>query len=195
MAETVSGPVPDRRQKVLALLLFITAVMSVYVLAVEPVWTRYRQLDDALAAANARERRYLELLSKRGEIEARVAALDAGDSDAAVLFTGATASIAAARLEGRVRSVVEALGGEIRSSRTRQAAAELDLTRLEVTISARIPFGKLTEMLRRIELGTPYVFLESVSIRSQQNPRGGNTTDRIDLQLTAQGYADVGSAG
>ena len=195
MAESVPGPVPDARQKVLAMLLFITAVLSFYVLAVEPVWTRYRQLDDALAAAEDRERRYLELLSKRTEIEAKVAALEAGDSDAAVLFTGATPSIAAARLEGRIRGVVEDLGGEIRSSRTRESAAELDLTRIEVTISARIPFGQLTQMLRRIELGTPYVFLDSVSIRSQQTPRGGSATDRIDLQLTAQGYADVGGAG
>jgi len=194
MADARTGA-PDAKHKALALTLAVTALATLYVLALEPVWRRYQNLSDELAAAEDRERRYLELLAGRAEIEAKVAEMDREGRDGAVLFSGNTPSIAAAGLQARIREIVEALGGEIRSSRTRNPTDELDLTRLEVTITARIPFSALTEMLGRIELGTPYVFLDNVSIRSQQNTRGDRVSDQIDLQLTAQGYADIGAGG
>lgn len=182
---------PDRKQQALAVLLLITTLLSLYVLALEPLLVRYQGLREARDAALLQEQKYRALIARRPELEARVAALDADDSDTAVLFAGETASIAGAALATRIRSIIEQAGGEIRSSRTRQPTEEMDLTRVEVNLLAQIPFAALTGVLAEIELGKPFIFLDEVSIRSAQNSRGGQAADVVDLQVNAQGYTDL----
>lgn len=185
------SPVADRKQQVLAVLLALTALLSCYVLLLEPLIARYQGLHEAREAALLQEQKYRALIARRPELEARVAALDAADSDTAVLFSGETASIAGAALATRIRTIIEAAGGEIRSSRTRQPTEELELTRVEVNLLAQIPFAALTGVLTEIELGKPSIFLDEVSIRSAQNPRSSQASDMVDLQVNAQGYTDL----
>jgi general secretion pathway protein M len=191
MNATTLDSAPDRKQAALAVLLLVSALLTAYVLLMEPVILRYRALAETRDAALLQEQKYMELIARRPEIEAQIAALDSRDSDTAVLFAGATASIAGANLASRMREIVEAAGGEVRSSRTRQPSEELDLTRIEVSMLAQLPFSALTEVLGEMELGKPYIFLDDVSIRSQQGNRGGGRADTIDLQLNGRGYTDL----
>lgn len=189
--ETVLDKAPDRKHAALAVLLLLSALLTAYVLLIEPVVLRYRALAETLDATLLQEQKYMALIARRPQLEAQIEALDSKDSDTAVLFSGVTASIAGANLASRMREIVEAAGGEVRSSRTRQPNEELDLTRIEVSMLAQLPFSALTEVLGEMELGKPYIFLDDVSIRSQQGNRGGGRADTIDLQLNGRGYTDL----
>lgn len=127
---------------------------------------------------------YRRSAADRASLERELQALRTGQSSAPGLLPGASAPLAAAGLQGEVKRIVEAAGGEIKSAQTIAAAPAADgLEKIEVRYSVMASLAGAAEMMARIESHTPYLFLDQLELRA---PEGAGDAKAADPKLTVR---------
>ncbi|MEI9988937.1 MAG: type II secretion system protein GspM [Rhizomicrobium sp.] len=119
------------------------------------------------------------VVALRGQAKAQPGLLQ-GDSDA----------LALSALQGELKSMIEANGGEVRSSFALPPAPENGLAALSIQYDVTLPVTKLRGLLYAIESHLPYLFLSSVDIAAPQtwpsDPRAPEP--RIEARWTVSAY-------
>jgi general secretion pathway protein M len=105
---------------------------------------------------------------------------------------GPSDALAAAQLQDRVRGVVEAAGGELRSTQIMPAEpvdASPGTRRATLRVQLMVAIDGLAEILYDLESGQPYVLIDELAVRSQRIRRlsggpGGPPLLGVSLQLS-----------
>lgn len=174
------------RVAAIAFTVFIVAATAQSVIL--PIFDRYVSNQNAVADARFHLSRYARAETDRDALQAQLSALQRRSSGQdGIYLTGKTEALAAADLQDRVRAVIRAHLGELRSI---QAIANRS-DGVFKTVNVRVQMTANTETLYRVlydlETETPYVFLDNLSIRSSEGT-AGNVDPMLHVQFNVFGY-------
>jgi general secretion pathway protein M len=180
--------------RTLALTLLATAVAGGYLLIVVPVLDAYRDNADAIERAEILLRRQRALAAQRPLLLARVEEEKENAEAVAGYLLGPSDALAAAQLQDRLKAVIEAAGGELRSTRILPAEAveaSPGTRRTALQVQMIVTIEGLAEVLYGLEAGQPYVLIDELSVRNQRERRRRGepeTEPMLDVNLRLSGF-------
>jgi general secretion pathway protein M len=180
--------------RALALVLLVAAVAGGYLLVVVPVLAAYRQTGDAIEQAETLLQRQRALAAQQPLLLARIEEEKEQADSMAGYLQGPSDALAAAELQDRLKAVVEAAGGELRSTRILPAEA-VDASpgtrRAGLQVQMVVAIGGLAEILYALEAGQPYLLIDELVVRNQRE-RGGRSEPAaepmLDVNLQLSGF-------
>ena len=180
--------------RALAIALLAAAVASVYLLVLVPVGNAYRETADAIEQAEILLQRQRALAAQRPLLVARIEEETERADAIAGYLQGPSDALAAAQLQDRLKAVVEAAGGDLRSTRILPAEpveASPGTRRAALQVQMIVTIGGLAEILYGLEAGQPYVLIDELSVRNQRErrPRGEPESEpSLDVNLRLSGF-------
>jgi general secretion pathway protein M len=150
--------------RTLAVLLLLGVAAGVWSALVEPMLAEYRNDRQDVQLLRERQVRQDRLIGMRGKLTEAVQNLRKEGADGVSYLGGSTASIAAARLQDRIRDVVSGAGGTLSSVQILDPAADGENRKVGLRLSATVDTSGLNQMLYLIESGRPYLFVDGLSI-------------------------------
>ncbi|MGH6912704.1 MAG: type II secretion system protein GspM [Geminicoccales bacterium] len=174
-----------------ALGLLAAVAIGGYVLVVGPVLDAFRANAEAIERSEDLLQRQQALAAQRPQLVARLAEEEQRAATLTGYLEGPSDALAAARLQDRVRTLVEAAGGELRSTQILPAEAveaSPGTRRATLRVQLVVAIDGLAAILHGLETGQPYVLIDELTIRSQgarrrQEPDGAPVLD-VSLQLS-----------
>jgi general secretion pathway protein M len=180
--------------RVLALALLAAAVAGGYLLVLVPVLDAYRETADAIEQAETVLHRQRALAAQRPLLIARIEEEKEQAEAIAGYLQGPSDALAAAQLQDRLKAVVEAAGGELRSTRILPAEAveaSPGTRRTALQVQLVVTIEGLAEILYGLEAGQPYLLIDELSVRNQrERRRRGEAVPEttLDVNLRLSGF-------
>jgi general secretion pathway protein M len=178
-------------QRLLAVALLLAAISLFWSFLIAPA------LDDYAAAQATIERLTAALeRSRAGErdiagLEAELSRLRERQKSIGGALQDENESIAAARLQNRLKSVIDAVKGELRSTQVLPVRDEGNFRRITVRGQISLDLPALQRVIYELEAALPYVFLDNVEIRSRFALRRREPVKDdpvLDVRLDLSGY-------
>lgn len=177
--------------RALALALLAIVLLLVYLFAIEPLVDEIAdarsatvRLHDAVERTDAVERKLVQL-------KAELARLKEHQTSAVGFIAGANESLAAAELQNRIKTSVEAAKGELRSTQPLQARDEGAFRRISIRGQIAVKLPALQRVFYELESSTPFLFLDNIEIRTQATYQinATNSADpELDVRFDLYGY-------
>jgi general secretion pathway protein M len=191
--------------RMLALGLLAAALIGSYLLVVVPLLSAYEDNAAAIERAETLLQRQQALAALQPQLVERLEEERAQADAVAGYLEGPSDALAAAQLQDRVKEVVEASGGELRSTRILPAEsvdASPGTRRTALRVQMIVSIEGLAEILYELEAGQPYVLIDELSVRSQgerrQRRRSQAAADdgdpKLDVGLELSGFVREASA-
>jgi general secretion pathway protein M len=187
--------------RILALLLLAALPLLVWTVVVEPVIAAYRDADQAIARTQSLLNDYRQRAAQRPQLAELVTAEEARAAAVQGYLVAVDDALAAAELQDRVKSVIEAAGGTLRSAQSLEVApvegiAGVRRAGLQVRFSA--DSESLATILYGLETGKPYLFVDGLSVREprRQRRRGDESEGppELDVVVDLYGYMRAATA-
>ena len=181
--------------RTLAVVLLGVAVLSAARLVVAPLLAAYRDAGAEIEQAEFLLQRYRALAEQRPAMAERLAEQQELVASADGYLQGPSDALAAAQLQDRVKTVVEGVGGELRSTQILTAQpVEIDakIRRAALRVQFVVTIEGLAQTLYELESGQPYLLIDELLVREQRTRSGGNnepeTETLLDVSLELSGY-------
>ena len=186
----------DRRILTVALLLLIIAIVVAAI--VVPVFLLNRHYDQNLAKMTRQWKSQSAFNAMRPQVTRALESLKAKDVRKFFL-KGTTSALASAELQDQVRQVVEANGGRLISASANPNKDDGAYRIATANFQLNISNTNLRRMLYALETREPYLFNDTLVIRSQvpmgyRLPAGASEPD-LFVQMDVFGVAYVGADG
>jgi general secretion pathway protein M len=172
----------------------LAAVAGGYLLIIMPVLDAYRDNADAIEQAEILLQRQRALAAQRPLLLARIEEEKENAESMAGYLRGPSDALAAAQLQDRLKAVIEAAGGELRSTRILPAEAveaSPGTRRTALQVQMIVTIEGLAEVLYGLEAGQPHVLIDELSVRNQRerSRRGEPETEpMLDVNLRLSGF-------
>jgi general secretion pathway protein M len=142
-----------------------------------------QQLETAIERRQQAER-------KVGELQAELAALKQHQASAVGFMQSSTESLAAAELQSRIKSSVEAAHGELKSTQILPGREDGGFRRAAIRGQITVDLDQLQRVFYQLESSTPFLFLDNVEIRARTAPRGKAQGENpsLDVRFDLYGY-------
>lgn len=180
--------------RTLAVALLGIALLGAYRLIIAPVLIAYRDAEARMAQTQELLQRYEGLAQQRSLLTDRLAEQQERAAAAAGYLQGPSDALAAAQLQDRVKSVVEAAGGELRSTQILppgQLETALGIRRTTLRVHFVVTIEGLEETLYELETGQPYLIVDNVTVRQERVRRRRSEPQghpMLDVSLELFGY-------
>jgi general secretion pathway protein M len=186
--------------RVLALVLLGAFLTGAYVLLIAPVVELYRATDEAIESAETLLQRHRTLAAQRLDLTARLDEEKAQAAATAGYLEGPSDPLALAQLQALVKNVIEAAGGELRSTQILPAQT-VDISsgtrRATLRVQMVVAIDGLAAILYDLESGQPYILIDELSVRSQRTRRRlGSTSEAaplLEITLELSGFVRAAS--
>jgi general secretion pathway protein M len=171
-----------------AILLLMAVIGSAYLFVVPPILANYSDNKAAIADARGLLGRYQHLAAARPELEAQIAQLEQGRGAQGTYLTGSTDALAAAELQNRVKGIIDANGGKLRSIQSVAGKADGDFQPVTIRVQLVAPIAALQSTLYQLESTKPYLFLGNVDVSARRARRRTRNApaETADPQLTVR---------
>lgn len=124
------------------------------------------------------------------ELQAQLASLKQHQASAVGFLQSSTESLAAAELQSRIKSSVEAAHGELRSTQILPGRDESGFRRVSIRGQITVDMVAMQRLFYELEASAPFLFVDNVEIRaraaSRQRIQGENP--QLDVRLDLSGY-------
>lgn len=181
------NPQQNRR---LAIAVLVAGVLAIIAVVALPVWLLNRHYDNALSEGRGTLERYTRIASTRAEVSRQLEAMRAKEPRKYFLRGGAP-SLSAAELQEAVRGVVEKAGGRLITMQPPTSKEEGRYRQVTVNVQLTANVFAMRNILSAIETNVPYLFVESLTVRSQVphnfRPTAGAEPEMF-VQLDVSGY-------
>jgi hypothetical protein len=180
--------------RTLAVLLLGIALLGAYRLILAPLVVAYRDGEARIEEAKQLLQRYEALAQQRSMLADRLAEQQERAASAAGYLQGPSNALAAAQLQDRVESVVEAAGGELRSTQILPAERFQDglaFRRTALRVHFVVTIDGLQATLHELEAGQPYLIIDDVTVRQERVRRRRSEPLRpsmLEVNLELFGY-------
>jgi general secretion pathway protein M len=184
------------RGQLVAVAILIIMVLLAYRLAVVPLVDRYQSRQAEITDMRTAIDRYQRLIAQAPALEAFDAQYRRQQPLAPLLLPGGNPALAGAALQQRLQDIAAGVDVRILSQRIRPPATDGEFERIGVEARLQSDVTGLRDLLLAIEQNTPFLFVDSLSIRSRaQRSRRGVTArqDIIDTRLVIAGLRAPGS--
>lgn len=187
MSTQISLPV----RRALAIAILIAATWLLFFGIVQPVADLYREArtsaeryESALGRGQNRER-------DLSDAEAELAQLKKRQMTSGGFLEGTNESIAAARLQERLKTSLDAVKGELKSTQILPLREEANFRRVTVRAQISVSIGALQRTFYDLESSSPFLFLDNIIVRARTT-----TSDRekepsdpvLDVSFDLSGY-------
>jgi len=174
--------------RTLAVVLLLAAIGGIWSLIVEPVMTKYRLSAESIVQSEALIERYLRIAKVRRPLEKQMISLKRLGPSTAGYLEGASDTLAAAKLQNRVKGVVATSGGEIKSSQILPPRDDGNHRAINIRVQLSADIASLQAIFYLLESENTFLFLDNVDVRRQRTRRrrkkpadDGRLTVRFDV--------------
>jgi general secretion pathway protein M len=185
----VAAPVPSLGHRVAALLLLLLAVGALYLLVDRVLVAKYRFYQAHLEQQQGRVAQLERMAASREPIQRAIAGIQQDPAAATQYLPQSAPSLAAAELQQRVKSVVEAVGGTLRSTQALPPTEEGGAVKVTVSAAMTGDTESLRKILYELESQTPLLFVDNLDVSARENrPRlpSGQLASYTRVQLSVQ---------
>jgi general secretion pathway protein M len=176
--------------KALALTLLLGFVAVAYFGIVQPVIESRIDQQEEIARLEASLVRYQRIAEQRNSREAELAELKRRAADADGLLRGTNETLMAAAIQNRIKALVDAAHGELKSMQIMPPQADGPLRRITVRGQIAMTVEAAQRVFYDLEDGEPVLFLDNVGIRSREETRHRERADgMLEVNLDVYGYA------
>jgi general secretion pathway protein M len=175
----------------LALLLIVIILATKFLLM--PLADLYRETDDEIFDMRQDIVRYRHLLAEHPGLQKMADRLKHNDPLSPITLPGGNQALAAAELQQRLQDAAKKNGVRIVSLRIRPPGTEGPMERIAVEARMQAETVGLRNLLFELETGTPYLFLDQLSIRSRTARRRRTSSESLDVRLELHGMRPVQS--
>jgi general secretion pathway protein M len=182
------------RGKVLALGLLLVALAAVYSVVAVPLLDLYA---DNAAQAERRRALVAKLAAIAGELpalRARVAQLRTASASSKLTLEGGSDAIAAAALQGRIKTLATTAGVTIGSTESLPSEMQDGYRRLGLRLVLNGSYEGVVKLLAEIETTTPPLLVDNLQMRSFQRRPGGTPVSTIDASFDVYGFRAADNA-
>ena len=191
---------PTLGPRLAALALLLLLVVGVLYLLVDRVWiARYHYYQDHLAQHWGRLEQLQRMAASREPLEDLIARIRQDPQLTAQYLPQATPSLAAADLQQRVRTIVEAAGGTLQSIQSLPPVDESHVVKVPVSAAMVGDPDSLPKVLHGLESQTPLLFVDNVQVSARMTrvrlPSGryaNHTRVQMHVQFEVSGYLRQG---
>ena len=175
----------------LAVALLVAVVAAILRYGVAPLVQSYETAERRIEEVQELIRRYQAIAANRAALAERLERLQEQPESFEFYVPGETTAIAAAELQNRISTTVEAAGGVVRSVQSLTVREESNLARIEVRAQFTGTIDVLRRSLEELETGRPLIFIERLNVRraSRRRAREREAVDpELLVALDAAGY-------
>ena len=172
--------------RTLAILLLAVVVSSVWILLITPVMDQRASYKADIDRAQRLIAEFELRREKIGALKREFAALRSDRTRKTAYFTARNWTLAAAKLQSRIKALTQAAGAGLTSSQV-LTTEDNDSELQRVTVRAHMvgSIDAVRSVFHTLESGQPYVFLDKVTISARpsrrRNRRGTNVQDATGL--------------
>ncbi len=177
--------------RTLAVVLLLAAVAGIWSLIVEPVMTKYRLTGESMVQSRALIERYRRIAKIREPLEKQLALLERRQPSQGGYLQGASDTLAAAKLQNRVKGVVATSGGEIKSSQILPPRDDGNHRAINIRVQLSADIASLQAIFHSLESENTLLFLDNVDVRRQRSRRRKNKSAddrRLTVRFDVSGY-------
>jgi hypothetical protein len=195
MSSMPFASLPPERSRAAALGLLVALVLVVGAAIAIPVWMLHRHYDVALEDTASKYDRYRRIAGTRPEVAKELDAMRAKDARKFFLRSGAAALSAAEEAEV-LRSLIEQSGGRLITMQSPTAKEDGRYRQITVNVQLTANIVALRKFLYAIENNTPFLFIDSLQVRTQVppnfKPQPGQEPEMF-VMVDVTGYSLTGS--
>ena len=177
--------------RTLAVVLLLAAIGGTWSLIVEPVMTKYRLSAESIVQSEALIERYSRIARMREPREKQLATLKRLAPSTGGYLEGASDTLAAAKLQNRVKGVVATSGGQIKSSQILPPRDDGNHRAIKIRVQLSADIASLQAIFYLLESENTFLFLDNVDVRRKRARRRRNKSaddGRLTVRSDVSGY-------
>lgn len=179
--------------RVLALAILAAALAGVGLFLILPLWELDRELDDRIAAAQRRLDSERRIAGAGTDLAPRLERLRLAYASDARFLKSPSEALAGAELQGIAQRLIPPRGGSILSTQVVSGEREHGFPRVVLRVKMRATLEQAVEIFHALETGTPYLFVDNLSIAGNAVPPRPSTRvvsapSLLQLEFDLAGY-------
>ena len=177
--------------RALALAILVALAAGAYGFVAAPLLEDYSESLDAVARRGLELERYRRAAAELPQRQAELAALRQRRAAGAGFLGGGNEAVVAAELQNRLRGIVAASGGELKSTQVLPTEDEAGARRIAVRGELTGTLAAVQRIVYALESGTPLLFVDNLSIHAdlaEESYRGQGLDPILDVRLDVYGY-------
>lgn len=174
-----------------AIALLIVALIAFQLFVSQPLIDSFIAHRESIAGSQAMLKKYQELNVSRGEVSGKLRRVMEAQENEKRLLTGDTAQLVGAKLQNRLKELLDANNANLGSMQLLTVREEKGFQRVSMAVSFKAPIDSLQSILYEIENQSPYFFVEKLELRRQDRGFMRRTTDpakKDELQVRLEFY-------
>ena len=176
-----------RRGQLVALGILVILVILAIEFVVLPLQAAYQERQEAIVDMQRQVTRYRQLIAQAPQLQALSARDDRARPLAPLLLAGSNAALAGAELQQRLQTLASAYDVRILSLRVRPAEVDGSFERVSVDARMQSELPGLRNLLFDIEQAEPYLFVDTLSVRTRPRRRRGAAPSGLEARLVVSG--------
>jgi hypothetical protein len=183
--------------KALALSLLLLVLIAVVELLAAPLWRMYQGNQQTIGELRDQLHRYTAVAATRADTQGLLQRLEEHLEQDGLTLDQPNSGRAAAALQERVKTLVDAAGAKLMSTRMLPDKNEGGFQRVAAQVGLRATTDSLGPLLLGLEGDFPYLFLDRLSIvsRGRRGGRSGPVASvPLDVKMEITGYLRAKSA-
>jgi general secretion pathway protein M len=183
------------QSKAAALTILLVVMVLVVACIVVPLWLLHLRYDIAMDDASTRFGRYSRVIGMRDGLQKKALEIKAIERNRHFL-KGASPPLAAAELQERAKTIIEASGGKLSSVQILPHKDDDVYRKVTVSLQLTATYSAVKTILYALESAPPYLFVDNFVVRLTNNlaVRNEATTEPdLMVQFDLTGYALKGA--
>ena len=188
-------PASQLTHRVAAVGLLLLTALLLFALVVRPLWARYAANVEDIEALEDNVVRFEAIANQQGAVEKELSRLEDALDLGALTIQAGSATLAAANLQERVKSVVQKAGGSLTSTQALEPESFGDFERVSVNVRMTGATPALQKSLYALESALPLLVIEDLLVVSRRAARrkrrkAAVQQDRLDVRYRVIGFYD-----
>jgi Tfp pilus assembly protein PilO len=188
----VNGLPEGVRGRVLALVLTVAAVATVWTAVIEPVAGWYRQREETLAERRTLARHMAGVVALLPQVQRARDPAQPNAAAAPALLSAPTDALAAAALQETVQKLAQQAGATLSREETLPAEVSGPYRRIALRIATKTPYPAIVDFLRLIAEASPPLIVDDLRLRPDVIL--GASVKNLDASLTVIAFRTGGDA-
>ncbi len=183
--------------RLVAVGLLLALIGAVYSFCIAPIWRASAENKETISEQQELLRRYQRLAADAADLSQRLTVLRSKPMSGEGYLQGDNETLVAARLQSRIRDVVQTSGGRLTTTQVLAGIDDDGFRRIGVRVTMTADTAELQKVLFRLEGDRPYLFLDNVDVSGEQSRGRDGRDSALTISFDAYGFmrADIESAG
>jgi general secretion pathway protein M len=183
---------PSQPSRALAILLLLAAVGVIYLGALQPIIGDYQATGEAIADDGAALERFGRVAAELSRRRAELAALRRRQAASEGFLQGSNEALVAAQIQNRLKALVEAAHGELKSTQVLPVQEEGKHRRITLRAQMTLDTAAMQRVVYGLETASPLLFLDNLDLRvhigADRHRERLNPDAPLDVRFDVYGY-------